>query len=123
MLMAKIINEDIRKKTKITDITHVISKLGHGLLSRIVLNCRPRFSKRRVGRLLTHWTNDPGKAACRRWINGVNLGSCSSVIDGDESIGEIYIEFSQYLVRHKRDNSFRHIGNLKIFILKIKSFS
>ncbi|CAH2237929.1 jg18732 [Pararge aegeria aegeria] len=68
-LQARIRNDDIRKRTKVTDIAHRISKLnwqwaGHvcrrtdGHWGRRVLEWRPRIGKRIVGRPPARWTDD-----------------------------------------------------------------
>ena len=78
-LRDRIRNEEIRRRTKVTDIAHRISKLkwqwaGHiarradGRWGRKVLEWRPRTSKRSVGRPPTRWTDDLMKVAGRRWM-------------------------------------------------------
>ncbi|PZC74016.1 hypothetical protein B5X24_HaOG208430 [Helicoverpa armigera] len=78
-LRDRIRNEEIRRRTKVTDIAHRISKLkwqwaGHiarradGRWGRKVLEWRPRTSKRSVGRPPTRWTDDLIKVAGRRWM-------------------------------------------------------
>ncbi|PZC82838.1 hypothetical protein B5X24_HaOG209623 [Helicoverpa armigera] len=78
-VIIEIRNEEIRRRTKVTDIAHRISKLkwqwaGHiarranGRWGRKVLEWRPHTSKRSVGRPPTRWTDDFIKVAGRRWM-------------------------------------------------------
>ncbi|PZC85255.1 hypothetical protein B5X24_HaOG202440 [Helicoverpa armigera] len=77
-LRDRIRNEEIRRRTKVTDIAHWISKLkwqwtGHisrradGRWGRKVLEWRPRTSKR-TQCPPTRWTDDLIKVAGRRWM-------------------------------------------------------
>ncbi|KAJ8711218.1 hypothetical protein PYW07_008460 [Mythimna separata] len=72
-------NEDIRKRTKVTDIARRIAKLkwqwtGHiarktdGRWGRKVLEWRPRTGRRSVGRPPTRWTDDLARVAGIRWM-------------------------------------------------------
>ena len=78
-LRDRIRNEDIRKRTKVTDVARRIAKLkwqwaGHiarrtdGRWGRKVLEWRPRTGRRCVGRPPTRWTDDLVKAAGIRWM-------------------------------------------------------
>ena len=72
-------NEEIRKRTKVTDIARRIAKLkwqwaGHiarrtdGRWGRKVLEWRPRTGRRSVGRPPTRWTDDLARVAGIRWM-------------------------------------------------------
>ncbi|KAI8421549.1 hypothetical protein MSG28_009582 [Choristoneura fumiferana] len=78
-LRDRIRNEEIRRRTRVTDIAKRISSLkwqwaGHiarradGRWGRKVLEWRPRIGKRSVGRPPTRWTDDLVKAAGSRWM-------------------------------------------------------
>ncbi|CAG9114637.1 unnamed protein product [Plutella xylostella] len=78
-LRDRIRNEEIRRRTKVTDIAKRISTLkwqwaGHvarradDRWSRKVLEWRPRVGKRRVGRPPTRWSDDLRKVAGSRWM-------------------------------------------------------
>ena len=78
-LRDRIRNEDIRKRTKVTDVARRIAKLkwqwaGHiarrtdGRWGRKVLEWRPRTGRRCVGRPPTRWTDDLVKVAGIRWM-------------------------------------------------------
>lgn len=78
-LRDRIRNEEIRRRTKVTDIARRIAKLkwqwaGHiarrtdGRWGRKVLEWRPRTGRRNVGRPPTRWTDDLVKAAGIRWM-------------------------------------------------------
>ncbi|CAG9116951.1 unnamed protein product [Plutella xylostella] len=86
-LRDRIRNEEIRRRTKVTDIAKRISTLkwqwaGHvarradDRWSRKVLEWRPRVGKRRVGRPPTRWSDDLRKVAGSRWMQmaGDRLG-------------------------------------------------
>ncbi|CAG9132369.1 unnamed protein product [Plutella xylostella] len=93
----RIRNEEIRRRTKVTDIAKRISTLkwqwaGHvarradDRWSTKVLECRPRVGKRRVGRPPTRWSDDLRKVAGSRWMQmaGGRLGW--------RSLGEAYVQ-------------------------------
>ncbi|CAH2236490.1 jg21250 [Pararge aegeria aegeria] len=72
-------NEEIFRRTKVTDIAQRISKLkwqwaGHvchrcpGGWGRRVLECRPRIGKRSVGRPPARWTDDLKRVAGSGWM-------------------------------------------------------
>ncbi|KAI8441130.1 hypothetical protein MSG28_009382 [Choristoneura fumiferana] len=78
-LRDRIRNEEIRRRTRVTDIAKRISSLkwqwaGHiarradGRWGRKVLEWRPRIGKRSVGRPPTRWTDDLVKAPGSRWM-------------------------------------------------------
>ncbi|KAG7299764.1 hypothetical protein JYU34_016774 [Plutella xylostella] len=96
-LRDRIRNEEIRRRTKVTDIAKRISTLkwqwaGHvarradDRWSRKVLEWRPRVGKRRVGRPPTRWSDDLRKVAGSRWMQmaGDRLGW--------RSLGEAYVQ-------------------------------
>ncbi|CAH2231720.1 jg14303 [Pararge aegeria aegeria] len=78
-LRDRIRNDEIRRRTKVTDIAQRISKLkwqwaSHvcrrtdGLWGRRVLEWRPRIDKRSVGRPPARWTDDLKKVAGCGWM-------------------------------------------------------
>ncbi len=78
-LRDRIRNEEIRRRTKVTDIARRIAKTkwqwaGHiarrddGRWGRKVLEWRPRAGRRSVGRPPTRWTDDLVKVAGRAWM-------------------------------------------------------
>ncbi|KAI8435808.1 hypothetical protein MSG28_004034 [Choristoneura fumiferana] len=78
-LRDRIRNDDIRSRTKVTDIARRIAKLkwqwaGHiarrtdGRWCRKVLEWRPRTGRRAVGRPPTRWSDDLVKTAGSRWM-------------------------------------------------------
>ncbi|XP_072943439.1 uncharacterized protein [Epargyreus clarus] len=78
-LRDRIRNEEIRRRTKVTDIALKISKLkwqwaGHivrrtdNRWGRKVLEWRPRLGKRSTGRPPTRWTDDLKRTAGNRWM-------------------------------------------------------
>ncbi|KAI8431986.1 hypothetical protein MSG28_004515 [Choristoneura fumiferana] len=87
-LRDRIRNEEIRRRTRVTDIAKRISSLkwqwagyiarrADGRWGRKVLEWRPRIGKRSVGRPPTRWTDDLVKAAgSRNW----------------RSVGEAYVQ-------------------------------
>ncbi|CAH2268389.1 jg15843 [Pararge aegeria aegeria] len=77
-LRDQIRNEEIRRRTRVTDIAQRVAKLkwqwaGHiarrtdGRWGLKVLEWRPRTGKRSVGRPPTRWTNDIRRIAGSRW--------------------------------------------------------
>ena len=79
-LRDRIRNEEIRRRTKVTDIARRIAKLkwqwaGHiarradGRWGVKVLEWRPRTTKRSVGRPPSRWTDDLVKIAGHRWMS------------------------------------------------------
>ena len=96
-LRDRIRNEEIRKRTKVTDIAQRISKLkwqwaGHiarrtdDRWGRKVLEWRPRTGKRSVGRPSTRWTDDLIKTAGSRWMRAASNRSYW------RSLGEAYVQ-------------------------------
>ena len=96
-LRDRIRNEEIRRRTKVTDIALRISKLkwqwaGHiarrtdGRWGRKVLEWRPRNGKRSVGRPPTRWSDDLLKIAGRRWMQAASDRSLW------KSLGEAYVQ-------------------------------
>ena len=90
-------NEEIRRRTKVTDIAQRISKLkwqwaGHiarrtdGRWGRRVLEWRPRTGKRSVGRPPARWTDDLIKVAGTRWTQAASNRSLW------KSMGEAYVQ-------------------------------
>lgn len=78
-LIKNLRNDDIREKTKITDMARTISKLKwewachvcgrtDGRESRSVLERKPRLGNLSVGRPPAHWTNDLHKVVDGRWM-------------------------------------------------------
>lgn len=78
-LRDRIRNDEIRRRTQVTDIAHKICKLKWQWADHIVrrtdnrwgrkvLEWRPRFGKRNTGRPPTRWTDDLKKTAGIRWI-------------------------------------------------------
>ncbi|XP_052737833.1 putative uncharacterized transposon-derived protein F52C9.6 isoform X1 [Bicyclus anynana] len=78
-LRDRIRNEEIRRRTKVTDIAQRVAKLkwqwaghivqrGDGRWGPKVLEWRPRTSKRSVGRPPTRWTDDIKRVAGIRWM-------------------------------------------------------
>ena len=97
-------NEEIRRRTKVTDIAQRISKLkwqwaGHialrtdGRWGRKVLEWRPRTGKRSVGRPPARWADDLMKATGSRWMQAAYKRSYW------KSIGEAYVQQSQDVLR------------------------
>ncbi|KAJ8735835.1 hypothetical protein PYW07_007455 [Mythimna separata] len=79
-------NENIRKRTKVTDIAQRIAKLkwqwpGHiahridGRWGRKVLERRPRTGRRSAGRTPTRWTEDLPRVAGIRWMRDAQYRS------------------------------------------------
>ncbi|CAH2254211.1 jg14379 [Pararge aegeria aegeria] len=77
-LRDQIKNEEIRRRTGVTDIAQRVAKLkwqcaGHiarrtdGLWGLKVLEWRPRTGKRSVGRASTRWTDDTRRVAGSHW--------------------------------------------------------
>ncbi|CAH2243649.1 jg26124 [Pararge aegeria aegeria] len=77
-LRDQIRNEEIRRRTRVTDIAQRVAKLkwkwaGHiarrtdGRWGSKVLEWRPRTGKRSVGRPPTRWTDDIERVAGSRW--------------------------------------------------------
>ncbi|CAH2236655.1 jg16482 [Pararge aegeria aegeria] len=77
-LRDQISNEEIRRRTKVTDIAKPVAKLkckwlGHiarrtdGRLGSKALEWRPRTVKRSVGQPPTRWTDDIKRVAGSRW--------------------------------------------------------
>ncbi|CAH2267521.1 jg22609 [Pararge aegeria aegeria] len=77
-LRDQIRNEEIRRRTRVTDIVQRVAKLkwkwaGHiarrtdGRWGSKVLEWRPRTGKRSVGRPQTRWTDDIKRVAGSRW--------------------------------------------------------
>ncbi|CAH2237130.1 jg23269 [Pararge aegeria aegeria] len=71
-------NEEIRRRTRVTDIAQRVAKLkwkwaGHiarrtdGRWGSMMLEWRPRTGKRSVGRPPTRWTDDIKRVAESRW--------------------------------------------------------
>ena len=96
-LRDRIRNDEIRKRTKVTDIAQRISKLkwqwaGHiarrtdDRWGRKVLEWRPRTGKRSVGRPSTRWTDDLIKTAGSRWMRAASNRSYW------RSLGEAYVQ-------------------------------
>ncbi len=96
-LRDRIKNEDVRKRTKVSDIAQRISKLkwqwaGHiarrtdGRWGRKVLEWRPRTGKRSVGRPPARWTDDLIKVAGSRWMQ---VASNRPIW---KSMGEAYVQ-------------------------------
>ena len=96
-LRDRIRNEEIRRRTKVTDIAQRISKLkwqwaGHiarrtdGRWGCKVLEWRPRTGKRSVGRPPTRWTDDLVKTAGTRWMRAASIRSSW------KSKGEAYVQ-------------------------------
>ena len=92
-LRDQIRNEEIRKRTRVTDVARRIAKLkwqwaGHiarrtdGRWGRKVLEWRPRTGRRCVGRPPTRWTDDLVKVAGIRWMR-VARGRSIVVVCGD----------------------------------------
>ncbi|CAH2085381.1 unnamed protein product [Euphydryas editha] len=78
-LRDKVRNDEIRRRTKVTDIALKVCKLkwqwaGHivrrtdNRWGKKVLEWRPRLGKRSTGRPPTRWTDDLKKTAGNRWI-------------------------------------------------------
>jgi hypothetical protein len=78
-LQDRIQNQVIRQKTKVTDMAHRTSMLRWQWASHIsrrtdsrwdkrVLEWRPRFGKRSVGRPQARWSGDLSRAAGRSWM-------------------------------------------------------
>ncbi|CAG9120224.1 unnamed protein product [Plutella xylostella] len=95
-LRDRIRNEEIRRRTKVTDIAKRISTLkwqwaGHvarradDRWSRKVLEWRPRVGKRRVGRPPTRWSDDLRKVAGRRWMQMADDSQGQTILEGLES--------------------------------------
>ena len=96
-LRDKIRNEDIRRRTKVTDIAFRVCRLkwqwaGHiarrtdNRWGRKVLEWRPRIGKRSVGRPPTRWTDDIVKVAGNRWMQ---MADCRSMW---RSKGEAFVQ-------------------------------
>ena len=96
-LRDQIRNEEIRKRTRVTDIARQISRLkwqwaGHivrrtdGRWGRKVLEWRPRTGNRSVGRPPTRWTDDLTKIAGSRWMQ---VASNRPIW---KSLGEAYVQ-------------------------------
>lgn len=96
-LRDRIRNEEIRRRTKVTDIAYRVSKLkwqwaGHiarrtdGRWSRRVLEWRPRTGKRSVGRPPARWTDDIVKSAGKHWMRA------ASDRTRWKSLGEAYVQ-------------------------------
>ncbi|CAH2268393.1 jg15847 [Pararge aegeria aegeria] len=77
-LREQIRNEEIRRRTRVTDIAQRVAKLKWQWAGHIarrtdrrwglkVLEWRPRTSKRSVGRPPTRWTDDIRRDAGSRW--------------------------------------------------------
>ncbi|KAI8427297.1 hypothetical protein MSG28_001884 [Choristoneura fumiferana] len=68
-LRDRIRNDDIRSRTKVTDIARRIAKLKtDGRWGQKVLEWRPRTGRRAVGRPPTRWSDDLVKIAGSRWM-------------------------------------------------------
>jgi exonuclease III len=96
-LRDRIRNEEIRRRTKVTDIGRRIAKLkwqwaGHiarrtdGRWGGKVLEWRPRAGRRSVGRPPTRWTDDLSKVAGSRWMRAAQDRSLW------RSLGEAYVQ-------------------------------
>ena len=96
-LRDKIRNEEIRRRTKVTDIALKVSKLkwqwaGHiarrtdNRWGKKVLEWRPRTGRRSVGRPPTRWTDDLVKTAGNRWMQEASSRSKW------RSMGEAYVQ-------------------------------
>ncbi|KAJ8726778.1 hypothetical protein PYW08_007034 [Mythimna loreyi] len=78
-LRVRIRNEEMRRRTRVTDISRRIAKLkwqwaGHiarrtdGRWGRKVLEWRPRTKRRSFGRPPTRWTDDLVRITGTRWM-------------------------------------------------------
>jgi hypothetical protein len=96
-LRDRIRNDEIRKRTKVTDIARRIADLkwqwaGHiarrtdGRWGGKVLEWRPRTGKRSVGRPPTRWTDDLVKVAGSRWMRAAQDRSSWG------TLGEAYVQ-------------------------------
>jgi hypothetical protein len=93
----RITNDEIRKRTKVTDIARRIADLKwqwagqiagrtDGRWGRKVLEWRPRTGRRSVGRLPTKWTDDLVKVAGSRWMRAAHDRSSW------RTLGEAYVQ-------------------------------
>jgi hypothetical protein len=96
-LRDRIRNDEIRKRTKVTDIARRIADLkwqwaGHiarrtdGRWCGKVLEWRPRAGRRSVGRHPTRWTDDLVKVAGSRWMRAAQDRSSW------RTLGEAYVQ-------------------------------
>jgi hypothetical protein len=96
-LRDRIRNDEIRKRTQVTDIARGIADLkwqwaGHfarrtdGRWGGKVLEWRPRTGKRSVGRPSTRWTDDLVKGAGGRWMRATQDRSSW------RTLGEAYVQ-------------------------------
>ncbi|XP_028175804.1 uncharacterized protein LOC114364024 [Ostrinia furnacalis] len=96
-LRDRIRNEEIRRRTRVTDIARRIAKIkwqwaGHiarradGRWGRKVLEWRPRAGRRSVGRPPTRWTDDLVKVAGSTWMQAAQDRSLW------KSLGEAFVQ-------------------------------
>jgi hypothetical protein len=96
-LRDRIRNDEIRKRTKVTDIARRIADLkwqwaGHiarrtdGHWGEKVLEWRPRTGRRSVGRPPTRWTDELVKVAGSRWMRAAQDRSLW------RTLGEAYVQ-------------------------------
>jgi hypothetical protein len=96
-LRDRIRNDDIRKRTKVTDIARRIADIkwqwvGHivrrtdGHWGGKVVEWRPRTGRRSVGRPPTRWTDDLVKVAGGRWMRAAQDRSSW------RTLGEAYVQ-------------------------------
>ncbi|CAH2242787.1 jg4421 [Pararge aegeria aegeria] len=90
-LRDQIRNEEIRRRTRVTDIVQRVTKLQWRWATHIVrrkdgrwgpnmLEWEPRTGKRSVGRPPTRWTDDIKRVAGRRWTQAArNCGISNSL--------------------------------------------